>query len=109
MTKVICVTADALGLCLFGRSFTNTNVEMIVGLINDALGTDLEPEFFYEIGKETLLLEDEFNKGAGFTEIDDELPEFFYEEALSPSNQVARFHAQEVNEALREWWSENAA
>ena len=107
--QVICATADSLGLCLFGRSVTNTNVEMIVGLINDALGTDLGPEFFYEIGKETLLLEDEFNKGAGFTEIDDELPDFFYKEALSPSNQVARFHAHEVNEALRAWWQENAA
>lgn len=102
--QTLCATADSLGLCVFGRSVTNENIEMIVGLINDALGTSLSPEFFTELGRETLRLEAEFNQAAGFDEADDELPEFFYEEALAPSNQVARFHAAEVNESVRRWW-----
>ncbi len=107
--QTLCATADSLGLCVFGRSVTNANIEMVVGLINDALGTDLQPSFFHELGRETLRLEAEFNRQAGFSEADDELPEFFYEEALSPSNQVARFHAAEVNASVRRWWQQHVA
>ena len=105
--QTVCATADSLGLCVFGRSVTNANIEMIIGLINDAHGTELGPEFFYELGRETLRLENEFNATAGFTEEDDELPAFFYEEALAPSNQVARFHAAEVNASVRRWWQQH--
>jgi len=107
--QTVCATADSLGLCVFGRSVTNTNIEMIVGLLNDALGTSLEASFFYELGRETLRLEAQFNADAGFTEADDELPEFFYEEALEPSNKVARFHAAEVNASVRRWWQQHVA
>lgn len=107
--QTVCATADSLGLCVFGRSVTNTNIEMIVNLINDACGTALTSDFFYELGRDTLRLENEFNKAAGFTEADDELPQFFYEEALAPSNQVARFHAADVNASVQRWWEEHAA
>jgi hypothetical protein len=36
------------------------------------------------------------NRQAGFTEKDEEVPAFFYEEALSQTNHVARFHAADV-------------
>jgi aldehyde:ferredoxin oxidoreductase len=107
--QVMCATADSLGLCVFGRSVTNINIEMIVGLINSACGTDLPPSFFLELGRETLRLEAQFNRDAGFTEADDELPSFFYEEALAPSNKVARFHAEEVNASVRRWWQQHVA
>jgi len=107
--QTLCATADSLGLCVFGRSVTNANIEMVVGLINDALGTALEPAFFHEIGRDTLRLEAKFNEDAGFTEADDELPDFFYEEALEPSNKVARFHAAEVNASVRRWWQQHVA
>lgn len=105
--QTLCATADSLGLCVFGRSVTNENIEMIVNSINDACGTSLTPDFFTQLGRETLKNEADFNKAAGFTEEDDELPEFFYEEALEPSNKVARFHAAEVNRAVERWWQEN--
>ena len=107
--QVLCATADSLGLCIFGRSITNTHIDMMINSINDACGTTLTPEFFYEIGRETLRYEAEFNKAAGFTEEDDELPAFFYEDALEPSNQVARFHAAEVNASVRRWWQQHVA
>jgi aldehyde:ferredoxin oxidoreductase len=62
------------------------------------LGTNLEQSFFYELGRETLKWEAEFNKAAGFTVEDDELPSFFYNEPLYPSNNVARFHARELHD-----------
>jgi len=107
--QVLCATADSLGLCIFGRSVTNTHIDMMVGYINDACGTDFSPEFFLKLGRETLRYEAEFNKAAGFTEEDDELPEFFYDEALEPSKKVARFHAAEVNASVRRWWRQQQA
>lgn len=105
--QTLCATADSLGLCVFGRTVTNEHIDFIVESINDALGTSLEPSFFRELGRDTLRLEDAFNRDAGFGEIDDELPGFFYDEALYPSNQVARFHAPEVNESIARWWQQH--
>ena len=91
---------DSLGICIFGRSVTSTNVEFIMNAINAAHGTNLNEEFFVRMGQETLDLEWQFNRAAGFTEKDDELPLFFYEEPLAPTNKVARFHSAEVNRCL---------
>lgn len=104
--QTLCASADSLGLCVFGRSVTNANIEMVVGAINDACGTGFSVDWFREIGRQTLRYEAEFNQAAGFTEADDELPAFFYEEALAPSNKVARFHSAEVNASVRRWWQQ---
>ncbi|MEM6526744.1 MAG: aldehyde ferredoxin oxidoreductase C-terminal domain-containing protein [Chloroflexota bacterium] len=90
--------ADSLGLCIFGRSVTNSNVDFIIDSLNAAHGTDLTPEFFRQLGKEVLVLEKEFMVRAGFTAEDDELPDFFYKEALEPADRVARFHGEEVHD-----------
>ena len=86
---------------MFGRSVTNTNVEMIVDLINKATGSELESNAFLSLAK-TLRLEAQFNKRkfTVFSGEDDDLPQFFYDEPLAPSEQVARFKAQEVNVLL---------
>jgi aldehyde:ferredoxin oxidoreductase len=88
---------DSLGLCIFGQSVTNPNTEFLTAAINAAHGTSLTTEFFEALGRDTLRLEWEFNRQAGFTERDDELPAFFYEEPLPPTNQTARFHAGDVH------------
>ena len=89
---------DSLGLCIFGRSVTEPNLAFIVDAINAAHGTRLTPDFFPALGRETLRLEHEFNRRAGFTAQDDELPAFFYTEMLPPTNRVARFHGPEVHD-----------
>jgi aldehyde:ferredoxin oxidoreductase len=88
---------DSLGLCIFGQSVTNAQTEFLVNAINDALGTELSKEFFEELGRAALRYEAEFNRQAGFTDQDDELPAFFYSEPLSPTNYVARFHGRDVH------------
>jgi aldehyde:ferredoxin oxidoreductase len=88
---------DSLGLCIFGMSVTNPNTEFLANAINAAHGTNLTKDFFEPLGREALRLEWEFNKRAGFTAKDDELPEFFYQEPLPPTNHVARFHAADVH------------
>jgi aldehyde:ferredoxin oxidoreductase len=92
-----CAATDSLGLCIFGRSVTEPNTEFIANALNAACGTTYTKDFFAELGRETLRLEKEFNERAGFTERDDELPAFFYQEALPPTNRVARFHAADVH------------
>lgn len=88
---------DSLGLCIFGRTVTDTNTQFLADAINAAHGTALTKDFFEALGRETLLLEREFNTRAGFTEQDDELPDFFYSEPVPPTNQVARFHGADVH------------
>jgi aldehyde:ferredoxin oxidoreductase len=88
---------DSLGLCIFGMSVTNPNTEFLANALNAAHGTNLTKEFFEPLGREALRLEWAFNTQAGFTERDDELPAFFYEEPLPPTNHVARFHGTDVH------------
>ena len=97
-----CAAADSLGLCIFGRSVTNTHMELIVTALNDAHGTDLEPAFIMDLGREVLKMEWEFNRLAGFTDADDELPAFFLNEELAPSGKIQRHLSAEVNSALSE-------
>ena len=102
--QVLCAATDSLGFCIFGRTVTSAELDTVTEAINAAVGARLDSSFFNELGRETLRLEKEFNRAAGFTEEDDELPEFFYKEALEPSLRVARFHTKEVNEFVDNWW-----
>jgi aldehyde:ferredoxin oxidoreductase len=100
--QAACAAADSLGLCIFGRAVTNVSAELIVTALNDAHGTKLDTSFMQTLGMEALRMEWAFNKAAGFTEKDDELPEFFYTEALAPSNKTARHRSAAVNRSMRE-------
>jgi aldehyde:ferredoxin oxidoreductase len=88
---------DSLGLCIFGRSVTEPNTEFLANALNAAHGTTYTKDFFDALGRETLRMEKEFNRRAGFTAKDDELPAFFYQEPLPPTNHVARFHGADVH------------
>ena len=79
----------------------NENLKLIANAINDAHDLDVSPEDVREIGCEALRLEAEFNRKAGFTEAQDELPDFFHSEPLPPTNRSARLHADEVNTYMR--------
>ena len=106
--QALCASADSLGLCLFGRSVTNENTEVIVDALNRAHGTELDAGFYRRLGLETLRDEWEFNKQAGFTEEDDELPDFFRNEALPPTGKKARHSSAAVNAHLRDLLARDA-
>jgi aldehyde:ferredoxin oxidoreductase len=101
-SQIVTAAADSLGLCIFGRSVTNVSAELVVTALNDAHGTRFDPSFIQTLGREALLMEWEFNRAAGLTEADDELPAFFYAEALPPSGKTARHRSAAVNRRLRE-------
>ena len=75
----------AVGLCLFGCTVTNINLDLIMSGVDNAAGEDLPADFFMQLGIETLMIEEAFNRDAGFDEGDDKLPGFYYEEALAPT------------------------
>ncbi len=100
--QVNTAAADSLGLCVFGRSVTDSNIDLIVNAVNDAHGTKLGPGFFAELGRETLELEHRFNRAAGFGIEDDELPKFFYDEPLAPGGSVAEIHSRDIHQCLRD-------
>ena len=88
---------DSLGLCAFGQTVTNNQLDFLTDALNAAFGTALTKAFFERLGQATLRYEREFNQAAGFTAADDELPAFFYQESLPPTNQVARFHGEDLH------------
>jgi aldehyde:ferredoxin oxidoreductase len=100
--QTACAAVDSLGLCVFGRSVTNVNHELIATALNDAHGTNYDASFLTELGRETLQMEWEFNRRAGFTDEDDEFPAFFFDEELQPAGKKQRHHAAEVNKLIRE-------
>jgi len=66
--------------------------------INAKLGTQLGPEDFpHAMGIRVLKAEREFNTKAGFTNRDDRLPRFFYEEPLPPHNTVFVISDEEID------------
>ncbi len=101
--QMLCAAADSVGLCLFGRSVTNINHDLVVGAINDAIGTKLPNTFLKQIGVETLAFEDAFNRDAGFDVADDKLPDFFYEESLAPTDKKARHLPEDVRKHRDTW------
>jgi len=100
--------ADSTGLCLFGRSINDGHRQLLADAINSAFDVGISPDFFVEIARDTLRFEAEFNEQAGFTEADDELPQFMRDEALAPTNNKARLVSAEVNKIMKEVVQQNA-
>ena len=96
-TQKVMAQTDSLGLCIFGRSVTHKNLDFLKNALRDATGQELDDDFFEELGSEVLKMEKEFNDLAGFGVEDDNLPEFFYDEGLPPTNQAARFRGEELH------------
>jgi aldehyde:ferredoxin oxidoreductase len=79
---------DALGLCAFLLGSTGSRPELVTDMLNAAYGTDLEPDWVAELGREVIDIEREFNRRAGLTAAADRLPRFFTEEPLAPHGEV---------------------
>lgn len=79
---------DTLGACIFAGFGFSAAPETIRDLLNARYGWDVGADILQVLGKETLKLEREFNRRAGFTQADDRLPEFMQFEPLPPFNPV---------------------
>jgi len=96
--QIMTAVCDFTGLCFFVGP-TKETMEIIAQLINAKYGTGLDINSIIEMGEEVLRTEKEFNKRAGFTSIDDRLPEFFYNEKLPPKNLIFDVSEKEIKKA----------
>jgi len=79
---------DTLGACIFtGAGFTAAP-ETIRDLLNSRYSWNIKKDILQVLGRESLKLEREFNRLAGFTKADDRLPEWMTREPLPPHNVV---------------------
>ncbi len=88
-TQINMAGYDTLGACIFsGFGFAAAPTGTIARLLNARYGWDIPEDVLQVLGKETLKLEREFNRRAGFTAKDDRLPEWMTREPLPPHNAV---------------------
>jgi aldehyde:ferredoxin oxidoreductase len=80
---------DTLGACIFaGFGFAASGQDTIAKLLNARYGWNVDNNILQTLGKETLKMEREFNRQAGFTAKDDRMPEWMTREPLAPTNAV---------------------
>ena len=97
--QIAIAAADCTGMCFMAVVALTTpeGGEAFLKAINAKLGTQLGPDDITAMGIRVLKAEREFNKKAGFTNEDDRLPRFFYEEPLPPHNTVFVISDEEID------------
>ncbi|MBW8011560.1 MAG: aldehyde ferredoxin oxidoreductase [Chloroflexi bacterium] len=93
---------DSLGACLFSGFGFAAAPHTIPDLLNARYGWDVPEDILQQLGRETLKLEREFNRQAGFTKVDDRLPEWMSREPLPPHNTVFDIPEEELD-GLFDW------
>lgn len=88
-------TADNM-MCLFGW-FSLLGSEYIVDVLEGIYGGEWDMERVIGIGVRTIMMENEFNKKAGFTKEDDRLPDFFYKEKSPATGAVFDISQEEIS------------
>jgi aldehyde:ferredoxin oxidoreductase len=91
---------DTMGQCFMANValLSPEGFEAFGKVIGAKLGSQLGPDDFpHAIGMRVLKAEREFNRKAGFTNQDDRLPRFFYEEPLPPHNTVFVISDEEID------------
>lgn len=98
--QIATAAIDSTGMCLFIAFAALDNQECLpalIDLINARYGISLTGDDVVNLGKYILKTERAFNTAAGFTAVDDRLPEFFYSEPLAPHNVVFDFTGEEID------------
>jgi aldehyde:ferredoxin oxidoreductase len=97
--QIAMAAADCTGMCFMAivALTTSEGGGAFLNAINAKFGTNLGPDDIPALGTRVLKAEREFNKKAGFTNQDDRLPRFFYEEPLPPHNAVFTISGEELD------------
>jgi aldehyde:ferredoxin oxidoreductase len=95
---------DTLGACLFaGFGYAATPDGVVKRLLSARYGwDDLPDNILAELGKQTIKMEREFNRRAGFTAKDDRIPEWMTKEPLPPHNSVFDVSEEELDHIFDE-------
>ncbi len=98
--QIATAAIDSTGMCLFiafAALDDTTCLPALIDLINARFGIALTGDDVVSLGKYILKTERAFNQAAGFSEVDDRLPEFFYTEPIAPHNVVFDFTGKEID------------
>ena len=89
-SQIAMASMDCTGLCLLaGVALAAPDAsEALLNMINAKLGAQMGADDIPALGVRVLKAELEFNRKAGFTNKDDRLAKFFYDEPLPPHNKV---------------------
>lgn len=100
--QIIMAVVDSIGLCVLASYVLSTpeGGQAFIKAINAKLGVTLELTSLTELGIRILKAERAFNRKAGFTNKDDRLPRFFYEEPLPPHNTVVQISDEDMDKTF---------
>ncbi len=91
---------DTLGACSFAGFGFAAAPEAIRDLLNARYGWQIGTDILQVLGRQTIRLEREFNRMAGFTPAHDRLPEWMTREALPPKNSVFDVSPEDLDRTL---------
>jgi aldehyde:ferredoxin oxidoreductase len=95
---------DSIGACIFSAfGFAVAPPETIRDFINARYSWGVDTSILQTLGKKTIEMELEFNAGAGFTKVDDRLPEWMTREPLPPHNTVFDVSTTEMDDIFNRW------
>ncbi|MBI5519941.1 MAG: aldehyde ferredoxin oxidoreductase [Desulfovibrio sp.] len=100
--QIATAAVDSLGLCLFVAFAvldTPDALGVVADLVSASTGKPCSVDDIVNMGVNCLKDELAFNKAAGFTDKDDQLPDFFVNEPLPPHNLAWDFTAEEMQAA----------
>jgi aldehyde:ferredoxin oxidoreductase len=96
--QILSATIDSVGYCLLALPTKASLIyQVMVKLINARYDTDLNAEEVMNIGIDTIKEELAFNRSAGWTEVQNRLPEFLRREKLPPHNEVFDIPQDEID------------
>ncbi|MBN2058902.1 MAG: aldehyde ferredoxin oxidoreductase C-terminal domain-containing protein, partial [Deltaproteobacteria bacterium] len=100
--QIAMAAADCTGICFMAIVALTTpeGGGALLKAINSKSGTHLAPDDIPALGIRVLKAEREFNRNAGFTNKDDRLPKFYYEEPLPPHNTVFTISDEKIDSTL---------
>jgi aldehyde:ferredoxin oxidoreductase len=78
--------------------------ETVAALLNARYDWHVGDDILQVLGRETLSLEREFNRRAGFTAADDRLPEWMTTEPLPPHNSVFDVSKEDLDGVFNSPW-----
>jgi aldehyde:ferredoxin oxidoreductase len=99
--QIATAAIDATGMCLF-IAFPLLDqpetFQALIDVINAFTGASMTADDVTELGKSILNNERAFNAAAGFTKIDDRLPDYFKKEALPPHGITFQVSDEELDQ-----------
>jgi aldehyde:ferredoxin oxidoreductase len=98
--QIATAAIDSTGMCLFiafAALDDGTCLPALIDMINARFGISLTADDVTNLGMSILKTEHAFNVAAGFTNLDDRLPEFFETDPIPPHNAVWDFTGEELD------------